>query len=298
MHKRMTIIFIFCLLFFGVYGQNYDSLINAAHPLLKAGRIPTYYIRGTEKVAFHLQELYTRAASYFERLYGKRFHVKLAVLDSAHWLNDIVPYGIIFYDDGWMVMNAGMSLSSFKKVYGMEAFGDVVDRELKKEKISGADMVNSFLEVFGIHELGHYYFDRLSNVSQPDTLTTEWTATYFSYQYFINNKPSSLPPFDLFCRLFRDNIKPKYTSIKDFNSKYTSGGIPTYGWYHVNFYFLVKEMYRCAGTEFIPWYERAFAKDKKKSFSTEEIKEVFDGKCRGVFDNWAQILKNTVASAN
>lgn len=272
MIKLTTLLaFLFCANL--AISQNLDSLVQSTRPDSVPGKIPTYYTKGKKDVAIKLQKLATQVSDYYETLYGSPFHVKLAVLDSAHWPNNMAPYGIIFYSRGWVFMHSGMSFESFQNVYGMQGFKQATAKALKKKKIPGNDIVNSFLEFYTVHEVGHYYLNALSGAKYPDYFTNEWMASYFALQFFKINKPKILPAFDLFCQLYRDNIKPRFTSIKEFNDNFEgdAGGIPTYGWYQVNFYFLCKDIWNCAGKSLIPKYKTSFPKGAPVKYTPGEI---------------------------
>lgn len=255
------------------FSQNLDSLVLASKPGFLPGKIPTYYTPGKKSIALKLQALSTSLAEYYEKQYDSVFQVKLAVLDSAHWPNDLAPYGIIFYRKGWAFMHAGMSFESFQNLYGMQGFEKITKTKLKRNHMRGSQMVQSFLEFYTAHELGHYYFNVLSGARYPDYFTNEWIASYFAFQYLKENKPRTLPAFDLFCQLYKDNIKPKFTSVQEFNQHYLgdAGGIPTYGWYQVNFYFLCKSLWNCADRSLIPRYKMAFKKGATEKLSPEAI---------------------------
>ncbi len=232
-----------CLLItLSAFSQKMDSMIQATHPEFISGKIPTYYSSGNKDAALKIQHIAASVVDYYEKLYATSFKVKLAVLDSTHWLDNMVPYGIIFSYKDWVIMHPGMRFESFQAVYSMQNFNDVTRKAMKARNISGDQIVESFLEFYTAHELGHYFLNSLSGAKYPDYFTNEWMASYFAYQYLKINKPSSLVAFELFCQLYRDNIKPEHTSVVSFNTQWGNDGIPTYGWYHVNFYFLCKDV--------------------------------------------------------
>ena len=275
------------------FGQNLDSLVRATGPNSLPGKILTYYTPGKKSVAARLQILATSAANYYEKIFGTPFHFKMAVLDSVHWPGEMAPYGIIFSHRGWVFMHSGMNFESFQNVYGMQDFKKATQKAMHLNKVSGNQIVESFLEFYTVHEVGHYFFNSLSGAKYPDYFTNEWMASYFAYQYFKKNKPSILPAFDLFCQLYRDNVKPTHTSVESFNSNWGNDGIPTYGWYHVNFYFLCKEMWKCAGEGLIPQYIKAFPKGDAHKFSPEEIVNKME-LCSQVISNFEERLDNLV----
>lgn len=155
----IRIIFLVGFLFVAVSGfsQNLDSLVQKTDPQLLPGKIPTYYSAGKHRVAARLQHLATSVADYYEKLYGMPFHVKMAVLDSAHWPVTMAPYGIIFIQKGWVFMHAGMGFDSFQKVYGMEDFATITAKTIDHQKVKGDQLVEAFLEFYKVHELRHYF---------------------------------------------------------------------------------------------------------------------------------------------
>lgn len=290
---RLKTLLAFLLLAQAVFAQNLDSLVRSTGPDSLQGKVLTYYTPGKKSVAVRLQNLATSAASYYERIFGTPFHFKMAVLDSAHWPSEMAPYGIIFSHRGWVFMHSGMNFESFQNVYGMQDFKKTTQKAMQLRKVSGNQIVESFLEFYTIHEVGHYFFNSLSGAKYPDYFTNEWMASYFAYQYFKTNKPSILPAFDLFCQLYRDNIKPMHTSVESFNNNWGNDGIPTYGWYHVNFYFLCKDMWNCAGDRLVPQYIRAFPKGEGHKFSPEEIVKKME-LCSKVISDFEQRLDSKV----
>ncbi|MGN6601179.1 MAG: hypothetical protein ACTHK8_01945 [Ginsengibacter sp.] len=293
---RLITLFAFLFITQFAFTQNLDSMVRATKPDSLGGKIITYYTPGKKDVAIKLQNLARSAASYYEKLYGTPFKCRLAVLDSLHWPNDMAPYGIIFSYKGWVFMHAGMSFESFQKVYGMQNFKDVTQKAMRLQNISKKQMVESFLEFYTVHEVGHYFLNSLSGALYPDYFTNEWMASYFAYQYFKKNRPSVLPSFDLFCQLYRDNIKPDHTTVTSFNSNWGNDNIPTYGWYHVNFYFLCKDIYNCAGEKLLPQYRKAFPKTVSAKLLPEEIIKKLE-MCVPVLKTFEDQLNNHASAA-
>lgn len=116
------------------HAQNLDSLVTASQPEFLPGKIPTYYTPGKKGVAQKLQKLAASVAAYYEKQFGTPFHVKMAVLDSAHWPSQIAPYGIIFSHKDWVFMHAGMSFENFQNVYGMQHFRNETQKALQQKK--------------------------------------------------------------------------------------------------------------------------------------------------------------------
>lgn len=270
-----------------------DSLIQLRKIDLLEGKLPTYYTSGHKEIAQEFQNIISEAINYYEMKYSKTFQVKLVVLDSTQWLHEIYPYGFVFYSSNWIVMNTGMDYDSFKKVYGVQSYHKQLEMELKKTKISASEMIISFFKVISIHELGHYFIEKLSDTKPPDNWTSEFIATYFSYEFFLNKQPKDFKAYELFFKLVKDYYSPKYSSIKDFNQKYAGVGLENYLWYHSNFNFLVKTLYKCQGKNFISTFELKFPKSTTNKLSTDEIINILDKNCKGQVRQWVTNLEAT-----
>lgn len=286
----LTIILLLCG-FYSISQPQLDTLIRKRTLDTIGGKLPTYYSAGNKRVALDIRKNMTSAIDYYEKKYHKSFHVKLAVLDSLDWLTERIPYGFVFYDSGWMVMNTGMQYSTFKKVYGLESFSDQLDKELKRHNIKPDEMIRAFYSFYSIHELGHYFIDCLSNATAPDSWMGEVIATYFSYEYYKNKQPNTLIPFELFSGIDKNYYKPVHTSIKDFDEIYGAMGIKNYLWYHSNFYFLAKSLYGCKGKTFISFFEDSFPKTSTTKFSTHDIIQILDKDCHSITMHWVEQLQ-------
>ena len=274
-----------------VISQNQiESLLEQRETKTIQGKVPTYYTPGYRDVALDFQETITDAINYYEKKYSKTFQIKLIVLDSNQWLTEMVPYGYVFYDQGWIVMNTGMAYENFKEVYGLEDIYQHLDNELKKRKINSEEIIKSFYKVYSIHELGHYFISELSNTKSPDKSTNEFIATYFSYEFFESYKPNELTNFEIFHGVHKDFYIPNYSTIKDFNEIYGGMGVKNYVWYHSNFYFLVKSLYIRYGIDFLSIYEDLFPKDAEIELATNEIIDLLDK------DDLSETVKNWVDS--
>ena len=137
MRKSLTIVLLFSLISHTAFSQSAtDSLINTLNTDTIQGKVPTYYSPGNNEIATDLQKTITNAINFYERIQSNKFHIKLAVLDSVQWPSVWVPYGFVFYSDGWIFMNTGMNYENFKNVYGLEQIYGHLDSELKNDKKS------------------------------------------------------------------------------------------------------------------------------------------------------------------
>jgi hypothetical protein len=266
-----------------------DTLIGLRKTIVIEGKVTTYYSPGQNAIAKEYQETLTAAIKYFEKKYKKEFTVKLAVLDSAQWLHEMVPFGLIFYSDGWIVLNAGMNYQNFVDMYGLNI--KHTDTELKKLKLEPNDFITSVFKFYSVHELGHYFINELSDAKSPDNWTNEFVPTYLAYDFFSNVQPNELKGMEVFSSLLKDHFSPAYASINDFNEKYVSVGIPNYVWYHSNFYFFTKSLYNCKGTNFFSTFEKWFPKSSKIVYKSEDIIRLLESGCAGQVSAWAKEME-------
>jgi hypothetical protein len=267
-----------------------DTLIGLRKTDFMEGKVPTYYSPGSNSVAKEYQQTITAAINYFEKKYNKVFTVKLAVLDSAQWLNERVPFGLIFYSDGWIVLNAGMNYQKFADMYGLDV--KHTDTELKKRKFRSNAFITSVFKFYSVHELGHYFINKLSNAKSPDKWTNEFVPTYLAYDFFSKERKKELKGMEVFSSQLVDNYSPAYSSIGDFNEKYVRVGIPNYVWYHSQFYYFVKSLYNCKGTNFFSSFEQSFPKSSTIVYTSEEITRLLDSDCVGQVSVWVKDMES------
>jgi hypothetical protein len=277
---------------FTIAQNRLDSLINTRKTDFIDGKLPTYYTPGHRVIASKYQSLITDAIQYYETKYSKDFNVKLAVIDSADWLKEVYPYGFVFYVEGWIGMNTGMKYKTFEQVYGLKSISDRLGKELKKKNITKDDLIDAVYKFFCVHELGHYYIRQLSNTKAPDRLTNEFIASYFCYEYFSHTQPGILDIFEIFSKTDRDLYTPEYVSIKDFNQIYAAMGIENYLWYHSNYYFLIKSLYKNQGDDYLEVFESIFPKSTEKELSQEELTDLWDKSTNGLVKPWIAKLES------
>ncbi|MDX1476816.1 MAG: hypothetical protein R3301_03885 [Saprospiraceae bacterium] len=276
-----------------VHAQNfYDSFIASQNVEIIQGKVPAYFTPTNEDIARELQHTVTKAVDYYEALTKSDFRVKLAVLDSVQWPHERVPFGYVFYSSGWIFMNTGMSYDNFKKIYGLEDLYMQMDQELAHAGITSAEMISSFYEVYAIHELGHYFISQISNARSPDKWTNEFIATYFAFNFFMDDDESALTAFELFHRVHMNLYQPVHATIEDFNSIYMRMGVENYLWYHSNFYFLVEALYDCYGPKFLFEYEQKFPKQSDDQHSTAQIIQWLDRGCNEAVASWVNALES------
>lgn len=268
-----------------------NSLVSRTNPSFLEGKIPTYYTPGLEQKAKEYQELIHNVADFYEEQFGKEFNIKFALLDSSHWLFSVVPYGFIFYSGGWAVVPGDLDYHRLMRVLGITSSANELEKALIVNDVAPDSLANIAVKLYTIHEVGHYYFGRLSPAKMPETWSNELMASYFSWSYFANKEPQLLKSFDLFSSINANYYEPTYSTLSDFVSLYTSMGIENYVWFHSNFFLLLKEIYNNQGLEFLTSVEREFPRNENKKYTIDEAVEIFDKLSDGIVMKWKTELE-------
>ena len=281
----------FCLLFFSLssFSQaNYiDSLLQIRKTDTLGGKVKTYYSPGNKTIAGDLQKLVTNAILYYENKYNVKFDLQMIVLDSSQWFKEIIPYGFVFYDGThWLILNAGMSYDKFKSVYGFTEISHQMDSSFSRNNISAEDIIYSRLKFLSLHELGHYFINKISSAEAPSTWSNEFIAWYFANEYIAQFEPKIKKGFEIFCRTTLKCYPADFTTLSDFDSLYYKMKIGNFAWYHSRFYFFADTLFKCSGKSYIEKFQSNFPKSQGVKYSTEAINKKIEANCTGLFTRW------------
>ena len=97
------------------------------------------------------------------------------------------------------------------------------------------------------HELGHIYAKEYG-INFPNKWTYEFAATYIAYLYLTDVFPVEADIWLSISEILEKEIKPNYTSLKDFENLYVRVGVENYAWYQVVFLLRVAEVEKEIGT--------------------------------------------------
>lgn len=286
-----------------LFGQNadsvryMDSLIAIRNTEKIPGRIPAYYSAGFRERAVTLQKAFQGAAAYYEQVYHRKFHLKLAVLDSAQWLTERVPWGFLSYEHGWAAIPAQVSYTNLLHIYGIRDKKAQLDALLKNNHISEQQLISSVYLVYSLHELGHYFINDLTECNVPDMFANELIATYFSYNYFERLHSRDLQILTLFSRFISSNYPASYRQINAMDNLFAKMPIQNFKWFHCNIVLLSGQIHAHYGIGFISWYLKTFAKDKARKRSTEQVIALLDKKTNGIVGKWAAALSRYQAAS-
>jgi hypothetical protein len=213
------------------------------------GKITTNYSPLYKDRAETVHNLLLGSVNFFETSFQVSRSFSIAVIDKAGWSKITgIPYGMPF-------------VSGPPYVVCLPACSDNPLSAMVAEAIAGyglgdtygmtdGEIADIFISLIGFHELGHIY-SREYGIRFPNKWTYEFAATYLAHFYLEENHPKESRIWVDVSRALSEELKPVYTSLRDFEEKYLGVGIESYAWYQAVFLLRVVEVYRAEGAAFL-----------------------------------------------
>jgi len=248
------------------------------------GNITAYYSAGYEDRALSHLNLLQNSTEFFEENFEIDQKFSIAIIDSANWKKiTSVPYGLPFVSGPPYIVcfpaNSDNILSN--------TITNVIDGyQLNTQYgMTNKEIVNLFVSLIGFHELGHIYANTYG-ISFPNKWTFEFTATYFAYFYLDQNFSKERDIWIDVSKIIIEEMQPRYTSLKDFEEKYSGVGVKNYAWYQVVFLLQVEKVYLKQGRAFIEKLRDHTWSSTSTTAYLYEMDEIGSG-----FAKWAQQYK-------
>jgi len=248
------------------------------------GNITAYYSAGYEDRALSHLNLLQNSTEFFEENFEIDQKFSIAIIDSANWKKiTSVPYGLPFVSGPPYIVcfpaNSDNILSN--------TITNVIDGyQLNTQYgMTNKEIVNLFISLVGFHELGHIYANTYG-ISFPNKWTFEFTATYFAYFYLDQNFSKERDIWIDVSKIIIEEMQPRYTSLKDFEEKYSGVGVKNYAWYQVVFLLQVEKVYLKQGRAFIEKLRDHTWSSTSTTAYLYEMDEIGSG-----FAKWAQQYK-------
>ena len=248
------------------------------------GNITAYYSAGYEDRALSHLNLLQNSTEFFEENFEIDQKFSIAIIDSANWKKiTSVPYGLPFVSGPPYIVcfpaNSDNILSN--------TITNVIDGyQLNTQYgMTNKEIVNLFVSLIGFHELGHIYANTYG-ISFPNKWTFEFTATYFAYFYLDQNFSKERDIWIDVSKIIIEEMQPRYTSLKDFEEKYSGVGVKNYAWYQVVFLLQVEKVYLKQGRAFIEKLRDHIWSSTSTTAYLYEMDEIGSG-----FAKWAQQYK-------
>ena len=204
-------------------------------------RITVYYSPGYQKRAKDLQPMIEEAMGFYERKLKTGAELALAVLTQDQWKQvRAVPYGLPNVSSPPHVVFLPATADGVVTADALSLKNNLSPETLKKLASSGYTFDQAavkFVDLIGLHELGHTYAVSLGLVPpRPNKWFGEFLASYFAYAYLHEKRPKLATLFYVIAAdLALEGPRPKYTSLEDFERLYSGVGPKNYGWYQGRF---------------------------------------------------------------
>jgi hypothetical protein len=271
--------------------QKVQSLKNPSF----TNKITVYYSLGYEKRAKELQSMIEEAMGFYERKLKMRVELNLAVLTQDQWKQvRSAPYGLPNVSSPPHVAFLPATADGVVTADALSLKSNLSPATLKKLKSSGYTFEQAavkFVDLIGLHELGHTYAVSLGLVPpRPNKWFSEFLASYFAYAYLREKRPKLATLFHIMAAdLALQGPRPKHTSLADFERLY-SVGPKNYGWYQGKFFQRVAQVYDAKGLSFIAEVLEAFPAAEGESLPVDIVLQRLEKISPG-FIEWSKDLR-------
>lgn len=259
-------------------------------------KITVYYSSGHEKRAKELQSMIEEAMGFYERKLKTKVELSLAVLTQNQWKQvRAVPYGLPNVSSPPHVAFLPATADGVVTSDALSFKNDLSAGTLKKLKSSGYTFDQAavkFVDLIGLHELGHTYAASLGMVPpRPNKWFSEFLGSYFAYAYLTETRPKLATMFYVMAAdVALEGPRPKYTSLEDFERLYSGVGPKNYGWYQGRFLQRVAQVYHAKGLSFVAEVLNAFAAAEGESLAVDVVLQRLEKICPG-FLQWSRDLR-------
>jgi hypothetical protein len=272
--------------------QKVQSLKNPSF----TNKITVYYSLGYEKRAKELQSMIEEAMGFYERKLKMRVELNLAVLTQDQWKQvRSAPYGLPNVSSPPHVAFLPATADGVVTADALSLKSNLSPATLKKLKSSGYTFEQGavkFVDLIGLHELGHTYAVSLGLVPpRPNQWFSEFLASYFAYAYLREKRPKLATLFHIMAAdLALQGPRPKHTSLADFERLYSGIGPKNYGWYQGKFFQRVAQVYDAKGLSFIAEVLEAFPAAEGESLPVDIVLQRLEKISPG-FIEWSKDLR-------
>ena len=288
---------------------------DATNNHLSTKKITVYYSPQYEKKAIELREMLEDAGSYFDKKLKVKMDFTLAVLDERQW--NQVAETMQRRDVYALEMNKPSGLEPYKQPYGipmsttppyivflpatsnniptkniLSVKANIPPSLVKEIEASGftyKEAAEKMPDLIGFHEIGHQYSDEYG-IHATNQWLREFLASYFAYAFLSEKYPKTARLYVALHEALINGVKPKYTSLEDFNRLSTSVGAENYGWYQGQLLQMVARVFQKKGLSFVTEMKRAFPMSEKEAISMDtglqRLEKIYPG-----FIEWSKNLK-------
>jgi hypothetical protein len=273
--------------------------VRALNTPSSTNRITVHFAAGHQQKALRLRSMAEEAMRFYADSLGIQAPLHLAVLTRDQWERVITwpqPYGIpgvagsppvafLPATDDNVAANDALSLragASPAAVRMIEASGNSYEEGARR-----------YVDLVGLHELGHTYSSAYG-IRPSHKWLNEMLASYFAYAFFRQHQPRQAQLWDGILQAYVDAVRPKHTSLEDFERLYFGVGPQNYVWYQAQFQELARRAYDAKGLGFLREVRAAFPQTETAPMSMETALERLE-RIQPGFQAWAAGLSGTGA---
>jgi hypothetical protein len=261
--KASKFLYLFLLLLLqSLYAQDIDSKyfqVKALEVDSVSKKVTVFYSKGYEERGIELCQLYEKAVTLFKDSLNVMFDLHVAALNEADWkiITNRIPYGVPWIDGPPYVafLPAIPGKGSMTMNISASKIPPEIIQELKSLGITLQYMTENFVDIIGIHEMGHAYLELLK-MKPKQKWFNELLANYFMTAFVKYERPDLLRMWQLRTQIAKvvrakATQKPNYTSLEDFEKLYFNVGLDNYRWYQRKFQQRVDEIIDLYGFAFL-----------------------------------------------
>jgi hypothetical protein len=239
--------------------------------------ITVYYSPGFEPRVLEVRPLVEEMMSFYQDRLKIKADFTLAILTKAHWSTHPEaakrPYGVPFVTGkpsvAFVHATADNAVTSLILKY-KERLPSAKVEEVEASGFNFDAAAVKFVDLIGLHELGHVY-TAAYDIDPQNKWLSELLANYFAYA-FLREKQAKLGLlFKAMNSLGAPNYSPKYRSLDDFERLYSGVGVENYGWYQATFTQKAVKVYEKKGLSFLADVRRAFPQGKTEQLTVQVV---------------------------
>lgn len=283
-------------------GEAADLLhrVQALNTPSHTNRITVYYTEGHQEKALRLRSLVEEAMRFYADSLGVQAPLSLALLTRDHWERIGVPqpYGIPGVAGSPPVAFLPATDDNVAASDALSIRAGVSPAALRLVEASGhsyEEGARRYVDLVGLHELGHTY-TRAFGIRPSHRWLNELLATYVAYAFLRQRHPAQAQLWEGILQGYVDAVRPRHTSLEDFNRLYFGVGAQNYVWYQARFQEMVRRAYEAKGLHFLREVRAAFPEGEAAPPSMETALERLE-RIQPGFRAWAAELAGVATNS-